>query len=273
MAVRVAIQGEPGAFSHQAALALFGPDLTLVPQPTFSALFAVMGQGAADRALLPIENTLVGSIHENFDRLLASSLYVVGETQLRIEHCLIARPGVGIEALRRVRSHPVALGQCRDFLARHPALEVMPAYDTAGAVKELMVEGGGQQAAIASELAAATYGGAVLAFGIEDDPQNFTRFLVLGRDPAPPEGASKTTLVFGLAHQPGSLHRALGVFATRGLDLAKIESRPKPGSPWEYLFYLDVLGDAKGAVADALAALQSLTRDLRVLGSYSEGIR
>jgi prephenate dehydratase len=162
----------------------------------------------------------------------------------------------------------VALAQCRRFFADHPAVAPVPAYDTAGSVRDLIAGRLEADAAIGSALAAQLYGGEILLEGIEDHPENYTRFLVVAREPGPPAGTSKTSLVFLLPNVPGSLHRAMGVFATRGLDLTKIESRPLPGRPWEYAFYLDVLGDPRGGVAEALAELAGLARELRVLGTY-----
>jgi prephenate dehydratase len=270
--LRVAIQGERGAFSHGAALELVGRDVEILPCPTFDALFAAATSGAADRALAPIENSLAGSIHENYDRLWASPLHIVAETQLRIRHCLIGCPGATLADVRRVSSHAVALAQCRRFFAEHPLIEAVVAYDTAGSVKDVLGEGLAAHAAIASHLAATLYGGQLLLEEIEDDPQNYTRFLLLAREPGPAESASKTSLVFTLKNQPGVLHRALGAFALRGVDLAKIESRPLRGRPWEYAFYLDVLGDPRGATREALGELGSLASELRILGSYPEGI-
>jgi len=264
----VAIQGEAGSFSHAAALEAFGPDLRLVPRPSFGELFRAVETGEADRGVVPIENSLAGSVHEAYDLLGVHALHVVGETQVRVRHCLIVRPGTALDRVRRVASHPVALAQCRNFFATHPALAPVPAYDTAGSVRDLMAGRVAAEAAIGSSLAAELYGGAVLCEGIEDHPENYTRFLVVAREPAPVGQASKTSLVFALPNVPGSLHRALGVFARRGLDLTKIESRPLPGRPWEYAFYLDVVGDPQGGVAEALAELQGLARDLRVLGAY-----
>jgi len=265
----VAIQGERGAFSHEAALDLLGPQTEVLPRASFDALFDALKDGAADRALVPIENSLAGSIHENYDRLRSRPFHIVGETQLRIRHCLIARPGAPLNGIRQVASHPVALAQCREFFARRPHLEAVAAYDTAGSVMDLLRDGTDSRAAIASRLAAETYGGEILLEEIEDDPQNYTRFLLLARDPgAPPGAGAKTTVVFTLQNVPGALHRALGAFAARGLDLAKIESRPLRGRPWEYVFYLDVLGDPAGELASALEALRSLAGEFRVLGSY-----
>jgi prephenate dehydratase len=264
----VAIQGERGAFSHEAALRAFGEAIEILPCETFDALFEAAAGGAADRAVVPIENSLHGSIHENYDRLSARDLHIVGEVPLRVRQCLITRPGATLASLRRVASHPVALAQCRRFFAEHPQLEPVVAYDTAGSVRDLVRDGCETSAAIGSALAAELYGGRILCEGIEDDPQNYTRFLVLAREPGPLEAATKTSLVFTLKNEPGALHRALGVFALRGVDLAKIESRPLRGRPWEYLFYLDVLGDPRGATGEALRELGGLATSLRVLGSY-----
>jgi len=271
--LRVAIQGERGAFSHEAARKVLGPDIEVVPRPTFEQLFAAVVDGAADRAIVPIENSLTGSIHENYDRLKSGPLHIVAETQLRIRQCLIVRPGTTVAALRRVASHPVALAQCRRFFAEHPQIEAVTAYDTAGSVRDLLAGGLATSGAIASRLAAELYGGEVLLADIEDDPQNYTRFLVLSREPGPPEEATKTSLVFVLENVPGVLHRALGAFASRGADLCKIESRPLRGLPWEYAFYLDVLGDPRGAAGEAIEELRRMSRELRVLGSYPEGLR
>ena len=272
--LKVAIQGERGAFSHAAAVAALGKDVLILPRPSFEALFEAAVSGAADRALVPIENSLAGSVHENYDRLLSSPLHIVGETQLRVEQCLIARPGASFASIRRVASHPVALAQCRKFFAEHPNIEPVTAYDTAGAVQDLLRTGGPvTQAAIGSRLAAETYGGQVLMTAIEDDPQNFTRFLVLAREPGPIEAANKTSVAFTLRNVPGALYGALGAFATRGVDLAKIESRPFRGRPWEYAFYLDVLGDPCGAAGEALDVLKTLAGEFRILGSYPDGLR
>jgi prephenate dehydratase len=271
-ALRVAIQGERGAFSHQAALGALGRTIEVVPEPTFDGLFASVLEGRAERALVPIENSLHGSIHENYDRLLHSPLHIVGETQLRIRQCLVGRPGSSVGALRSVASHPVALAQCRRFFAEHPEVGAVTAYDTAGAVRDLMKGGSVEQGAIASRLAAELYGGQVLVDGIEDDPENYTRFLVLGQEPGPIEVATKTTMVFVLDNKPGALHGALGFFASRGVDLCKLESRPLRGHPWEYSFYLDALGDPRGDAGDAIEDLRTTARELRILGQYPEGL-
>ncbi len=266
--VAVAIQGEAGSFSHAAAREALGPDVQLVPRPTFEDLFRAVEADQATRGVVPIENSLAGSVYEAYDALGAHALHVVGETQVRVRHCLVVRPGTLLGDVRRVASHPVALAQCRRFFLDHSGLAPVPAYDTAGSVRDLLAGRLEADAAIGSALAAQLYGGEILLEGLEDHPENYTRFLVVARESGPSGGTSKTSLVFTLPNVPGSLHRAMGVFATRGLDLTKIESRPLLGRPWEYVFYLDVLGDPRGAVADALAELAGLARDLRILGAY-----
>jgi prephenate dehydratase len=270
--LRVAIQGERGAFSHKAALQACGEGIRLVPRPTFDALVASVLDGDSDRGILPLENSLVGSIHENYDRLRALPLAIVGETQVRVDHCLIGRPGSTLQSIRRVASHPVALAQCTRFFSERPELEAVPAYDTAGSVLDLLrTDGPVTSGAIASRLAAETYGGTVLLERIQDDPENHTRFVVLSKEGGALRGASKTSVVFTLKNAPGALYRALTPFASRGVDLAKIESRPLRGRPWEYVFYIDVLGDPEGSVGEALRELQSLSQEFRVLGHYLPG--
>jgi prephenate dehydratase len=269
----VAIQGEPGSFSHQAAVDVLGESVVLVPRVSFDAVFDAVTDGAARCGVVPIENSLTGSIHENYDRLSARGLHIVGETQLRIRHCLIGVPGARIEDIRRVASHPVALAQCRRFFAEHPGVEALAAYDTAGSVIEMMRAGARSQAAVASRLAAELHGGEVLVEGLEDDAQNFTRFLIMARAAGPMEHATKTSIVFTLVNAPGALCKALEMFARRGVDLAKIESRPLRGRPWEYAFYLDVLGAPSGPAGEAVAELKRTAAELRVLGCYPEGLK
>jgi prephenate dehydratase len=268
MTSAVAIQGEAGSFSHAAAREVLGADVRLVPCPTFEDLFRAVESGQATRGVVPIENSLAGSVYEAYDALGAHALHVVGETQVRVRHCLVVRPGTPLDDVRKVASHPVALAQCRRFFLEHPTVAAVPAYDTAGSVRDLLADRLDANAAIGSALAATLYGGEVLLEGLEDHPENYTRFLVVAPEPGSLAGTSKTSLVFTLPNVPGSLYRAMGVFATRGLDLTKIESRPLLGRPWEYAFYLDVLGDPRGAVGDALAELAPLARELRVLGAY-----
>jgi len=265
---KVAIQGERGSFSHAAVLALLGVDWMPMPHPTFDAAFAAVTSGAAARALIPFENSLAGSVHENYDRLSASPLHIIGEVLLRIRQCLIARPGATLAGIRRVASHPVALAQCRKFFAERPKLEAIATYDTAGSVMDLLRDGPATQAAIGPALAASLYGGQILMESIEDDPENYTRFLLLSRDNGVVGKPTKTSIVFTLGNVPGALHKALGAFASRGADLAKIESRPLKGRPWEYSFYVDVLGDPSGPVAAAIEELRLLVHDVRILGSY-----
>jgi prephenate dehydratase len=232
-------------------------------------LFRAVEGGQATSGVVPIENTLAGSVHENYDLLSAHALHVVAETELRIRHCLIASPRTRWPEVRRVASHPVALAQCRRFFTTHPDLVAVPAYDTAGSVRDLMAGRADAEAAIASRLAAELYGAAVLEEGLEDHAENYTRFLVVTREPAGTERgeATKTSLMFALGNGPGTLHRALGVFAARGLNLTKIESRPLPGQPWEYLFYLDVQGD-QSEVNRAVNELRAFASGVRIFGAY-----
>jgi prephenate dehydratase len=271
-----AFQGEKGAFSHEAAMRLLGRGVEVAPCPRFEDVFVALREGRVTAAVIPIENTLHGSVHENYDHLLNFDFRIVAETSVRIVHNLIAPPGVKFGAVKRVYSHPVALNQCLDFLAANPGMERTPFYDTAGSVKMVMEEGLKDAAAIASAVSAEIYGARILRKSIEDDRQNFTRFFLLRRpDQAalpPPEGAGKTwktSLVFTTRNQPGSLFRALSVFALRDISLAKIESRPLRGKPWEYRFYLDFFGSAEEEnVKRALGHLEELADLLRVLGSY-----
>ena len=274
MTIRVAYQGERGAFSEAAARRLLGPGIEPLPYPTFDDMFAAVASSEAECCIAPIENSLAGSIHRNYDLMLESSLTIVAETYLRIVHHLIAAGHVPSDAIRRVYSHPVALAQCTRFLRANPAMEVVPAHDTAGAVREVMARGRDDEAAIASADAAEIYGAKIVAAEIEDHEQNYTRFLLLAPDGHQvPTGAAakrwKTSLVFRTANKPGTLFRALGAFARFELDLAKIESRPIEGRPWEYAFYLDVIGRSDDSnVAAALDDLAPMCEMVRVLGSY-----
>jgi prephenate dehydratase len=270
-----AYQGAPGAFSEDAARAFVGEGAALLPCWKFEDVFEAVESGRAAHGVLPIENTLAGSVQASYDLLAERSLTIVGETVRRISHSLLAPRDAVISGLRQVLSHPVALAQCEGFFRRYSHLEPVPVYDTAGAVERVVREARLDQGAIASRRAADVYGADVLAEAIEDHPENYTRFLLITRPgtPAPTAIASsaghKTSLVFRVANRPGALFECLGHFASRGVDLAKIESRPLRGRPFEYVFYLDLLGDAaEPAITDALAALLKSTAMLRVLGSY-----
>lgn len=274
--MKIAFQGELGAFSQQAIRQLFGPRAEPVPYQRFDQVFAALRGKKVDAAVLPIENTLHGSVHENYDLLLRYDFEITAETSVRIVHNLIAPPGVTFERVRKVYSHPVALNQCLDFFRNHKRIERVTFYDTAGSVKMIMKDRPNDAAAIASELAAKIYGGKILRREIEDDRQNFTRFFLLepaGSKPRAVRGTAKnpwkTSLVFSTKNIPGALFRALSALALRDLNLVKIESRPLRGKPWEYLFYLDLLGRSNDPVVQkALGHLEELADFLRVLGTY-----
>lgn len=272
--VSVAFQGELGAFSHVAVGQLLGRQAAVVPLPRFDDVFRALSKSRVDAAVIPIENTLHGSVHENYDHLLDFEPQIVGETHVRVSHSLIACAGVRFKDIRRVFSHPVALNQCLDFFTRNPHLERVPFYDTAGSVKMIIEQGLRDAAGIASSAAAEIYGAHVLKRAIEDDPRNFTRFFLLARPgnglgPVGEARGWKTSIAFTTRNVPGALFRALSAFALRDLSLTKIESRPLRGKPWEYLFYLDFLGKADDPVCRrALAHLAEFTDLLRVLGSY-----
>lgn len=268
----VAFQGEPGAFSHAAARKFFTPQVNILPRPYFDEVFKAVKEGRASHAVIPIENTLHGSVHENYDHLLEYGLPIVGETSIRISHQLIAMPGTRFRDVRRVLSHPVALNQCLDFFRNNPQLGKVPHYDTAGSVKTLAEEHPPHSAAIASQAAAEIYGGTILKRNIEDDRQNFTRFFLLHQTvpkPSKVDGHWKTSIVFSTRNCAGALFKTMACFALRDINLTKVESRPLRGKPWEYLFYVDIIGHSQDAsVGHAIQQLGEMTSFLRVLGSY-----
>jgi prephenate dehydratase len=276
---RAAFQGELGAFSQVAARQLAGDDVIPVPMQSFEDVFVSVVNGKCHYAVIPIENTLVGSIHENYDHLLKYDLPIRGETFVRIVHNLIAPSGVKFSQVRRVYSHPVALNQCRRFFEDNPQIEKTLFYDTAGSVKMVMEKGLTDAGAIASVNAAEIYGGRILRKSIEDDRENFTRFFLLERPKRNPKktktekpGRFKTTVVFTTRNLPGALFRSLSAFALRDINLTKIESRPLRGKPWEYLFYLDFIGHVEDlGCRNALNHLAELADMLRVLGCYPMG--
>lgn len=268
----VAFQGELGAFSHSAALKLLGESIRLEPRSSFKEVFEALKKNEVNYAVIPIENTLHGSVHENYDHLLDYDFVISGETSIRISHQLIVLPGVSFRQVTRALSHPVALNQCKRFFERHPRIAPAAYYDTAGSVKTLKEQGLKDTAAIASRIAADTYGGIILRQNIEDIRENFTRFFLLTKQPRPLGGAAgnrKTSVVFSTANRSGALFRAMACFALRDLNLTKIESRPFRGKPWEYLFYVDFLGSVdEKIVQSALANLRECCQFVKLLGSY-----
>ena len=275
--MRVSFQGETGAFSEEAVLAFFeDEDVELVPLPTFDEVFASLDEGDVDRAVVPIENSLHGSVHANYDHLREHAVHIVGELKLRIVHQLMGIPGARLEEIEKVYSHPQAIGQCQEFLReRLGEAEAIAAYDTAGAAKMVAEEGASTVAAIASEAAAREYGLEIFERGIESNHENYTRFLVLAAEPKFPDAdvPAKTSIVYAMKENvPGALFKSLAVFALREIDLFKIESRPLVGSPWAYIFYLDIEGSVEEErVQRALDHLTEITAYLDVLGSYPEG--
>ena len=270
--MKVSFQGERGAYSEAAAIAFFGTEINSMACPTFDAVFAAIVSGECERGIVPIENSLAGSIHRNYDLLQRHTLSIVGEHIFRVRHCLIAHPGATLSDIRKIISHPQALAQCEEHIDKL-GLEREPWYDTAGAVKSLRDTGRRDHAAIASRRAAEVYNMHILASGIEDVAANYTRFLVLSREAETPTDAStKTSIAFTLPQgdaTPGSLFRAIGVFAMRDINLTKIESRPTPIEAFNYIFYLDFEGSQdEPTCARALDHLREMATDVRVFGSY-----
>lgn len=281
--LRVAIQGERGAFSEEASLKLLGPSIKIVPTKDFPHMFSCVARHKALLCLAPMENSLVGSIYRNYDLMLQYGFVIYGEVYLRVIHCLIAPVGTYLEEVARVYSHPIALDQCQEFFRIHPEITTVSTYDTAGSVQMLIDTKEPGAAAIAGRGAADHYGAKVLAEGLEDDPANYTRFFLLGRDDADlvgldevlreeETGPAKTSIAFYVQNAPGNLHAALRGFADRGIELTRIESRPVRGKPFEYLFYLDFFGSPTASPGEeAIAELAGMAGFLRILGSYPSG--
>ena len=266
--MRVAYQGEPGAYS-EAALLRFNPAADPLPRETFDEVFRAVQEREATHGVFPIENSIGGTIHRNYDLLLEHELPIVGEVKLSIVHSLLALQGTTVEGVRRVYSHPQALAQCERFLRTLSGVEIVATYDTAGSAKLIREGKLPDTAAIASERAATVFGLSVLRSGIQDFADNVTRFLLISREALPLGPTDKTTVVFTLTNEPGALFKALSVFALRGIDLTKLESRPIPGRPFEYLFYADLAADREELrCARALMHLAEFAPLLRTLGSY-----
>jgi prephenate dehydratase len=275
--MRVAFQGEPGAFSEAAAIQLLGERITTVPRATFDAAFRAIEEYSADALLAPVENTLAGSVVRVYDLLLQSQLAIVAETILPIEHHLIGCPGAKLQDLRSVASHPMALAQCERFFSSHPELKRVPAEDTAGSVREALDRGDKSGGAIAGRRAAEHYHGVILAESIQDNAENFTRFVLLIPEKEAagwlsPE-ARKISLAMRLAHRPGALLASLEPFAKHSVNLLKIESRPIHGRPWEYQFFIDVEAADVARLDHALTEVREATSELRVLGRYAAASR
>ena len=281
--MKVAIQGEPGSFSHEAAGRML-PRCTVVPCARSVEVFDRVEGGSVDAAVIPIENTLAGTVAEHADLLVTRDVFIQAEYLLRIVHNVIAAPGVNLASLRKVLSHPVALDQCRDFFRRHPRVEAVPFYDTAGSVKHVTTNKLNDAAGIAGRQAAREYGGKILQASVEDDKRNFTRFFLirkLGRGGRArgtkniadysrliPRGSNKTSIAFKVRNVPGALFKSLSVFALRDISLSKIESRPMRGRPWEYVFYVDFLRGDDEPARNALRHLGEVAEFVKVLGIY-----
>ncbi len=266
--LKIAFQGERGAYSEEAAIQYFNQDIEFIPCRDISTVFNVVEAGIADYGVVPIENSIEGSVNETYDLLLSTGLRVSGEVYLKVTHCMIAHPDADPRNIKKVISHPQALAQCRIYLMSKN-LEPIPSYDTAGSVRKILEEKMLDTAAIGSERAANIYGMKILDRGIEDYGRNYTRFLILGREDSEPTGEDKTSIIFSLPHIPGSLYRALEEFAIRSINLTKIESRPTKHRPFEYYFYVDFEGHRKNSIVqETLNALSRKTLLLKVLGSY-----
>lgn len=266
--LKVAFQGERGAYSESAVYRFFGESAEVKPCRDFKDVFKSVEEQETDFGVVPVENSIEGSVNQTYDLFLKHDLKVRGEIIVKIEHCLIANPGTKLEDVKAVYSHPQALAQCRTFLEKS-GWELVPTYDTAGSVKILKEKGLKNAAALASEKAAELYKMKILAREIADNPENYTRFFVIGKKDAPMTGKDKTSVIFAATHKPGALYYALGEFAKRGINLTKIESRPTKQTPWEYNFYLDFEGNkSEPRCAEALEALKEHAAFIKILGSY-----
>lgn len=266
--MKVTYQGETGAYSEMAVFKFFGSKVEPVPCKDFREVFESVKNGAVPHGVVPIENSIEGSVNQNYDLFLAYDLKVCGEVAIKLAHVLIANPNIELEDVKIVYSHPQALAQCRSYLEKHK-WEINPAYDTAGSVKIIKEKNLTNAAAIASEKAADLYGMKILARNIADNPSNYTRFLVLGTEDAAPTGDDKTSIIFSAKHAPGTLYHAIGEFATRNINLTRIESRPTKTTAWQYNFYLDFEGHrTEKRCAEALEALGKYAIFVKILGSY-----
>lgn len=272
--MKIAIQGELGSFSHEATRKLV-PNAEIVPTALSADVFGAVSSGAVDAAVIPIENSLAGSVLEHFDLLLNHDVAIERETLLRIRHNLISLPGSTLEQIERVYSHPVALAQCRRFLADHPKMKSMAFYDTAGSVKHLVETGQADMAGIASAAAADVYRAEILAANIEDNPENYTRFFLIKRsaEVAADPAANKVSLAFSVQNRPGSLVEALSELSAIGTNLTKIESRPVHGKPWEYVFYVDCQLRSREEGERAVQVLKPHCDFVKTLGCYQAGSR
>ena len=266
--MKVAFQGEKGAYSEEAIFKHWGRDIESVPRPYLRDVYSTVEEGEADYGLVPVENTIEGTIVRAYDLLNERTLKASGEEIHRIQHCLIAHPESKLEDIKKAYSHPQALGQSREYLESHH-IEAVSFYDTAGSVKWIKENDIRDAAGVASAQAASEYGMKILEHGIETNTENYTRFLVIGKDETKSTGNDKTTLAFIVAHKPGTLVNALQEFSSRGVNLSKIESRPRIGSPWEYIFFVEVEGHIEDEnIASAVEGLKDYTIYLKHLGSY-----
>jgi prephenate dehydratase len=270
--MKVAFQGARGAYSEIATTQYFAKRVETVPVPNFADVFTAVVKKKVEFGVIPMENSLTGSIHQNFDLLLKYKLWIGGEIKLRISHSLLAPHGASLKTIRKVYSHPQALWQCQRFLKSFSRIEAIPYFDTAGSARYVAALGEPDSAAIASRFAATHYDLKILKAGIEDNKENYTRFLVLSRPPQRSKGeGDKTSVAFALRDIPGALHRCIEVFAKAGIQIFKVESRPIPGRPWEYLFYVDFGEDLYKPVSQqALKDLKKVSKRLRVLGTYKK---